>query len=255
MENFLYDEIFKLEQEHWWFCAKRKIVLSVIQKYLPLTCGDLSVCDFGCGCGMMLMDLSKAGYKAIGLDSNNLALEYCRKRNAEVFYAEMTKKTPLQDSSIQCVTLLDALEHIEDEKKVLSEIIRVLKPGGIVVCTVPAYQWLWTKRDDFHHHKRRYQKSELVKLFESFGGFEILQKSYINCFLFPLALTERTIKKIFPPESHGDLTIPGFGINSLLKTIFASERLLINNNTSLPFGLSVLLTARKKLDDGRSKSI
>jgi len=248
MENYLYDEIFRLEQEHWWFCAKRKIVLSIIQKFFPLNGEkkDLSICDLGCGCGMMLMDISKAGYNAIGLDSNNLALEYCRKRGAEVFYAEMTQKIPLPDSSIQCVTLLDVLEHIDEEQKVLSEIIRILKPGGIAICTVPAYSWLWTKRDDYHHHKRRYQKKQLSKLFEDFPQFKIVLESYINCFLFPLALFERIIKKMFPPDSVGDLTIPKFGLNHLLKTVFASERPIINNNLSLPFGLSILLVAQKK---------
>jgi SAM-dependent methyltransferase len=252
MENYLYDEIFKLEQDHWWFCAKRKIVLSIIQKYLPLNSErkDLGVCDLGCGCGMMLMDISKTGYSVIGLDSSNLAIEYCRKRGAEVFYAEMTQKIPLSDNSVQCITLLDVLEHVEDEQKVLSEIIRILKPGGIVICTVPAYSWLWTKRDDFHHHKRRYQKKGLLKLFNYFPEFEIILESYINCFLFLPALFERIIKKMFPPDSHGDLTIPRFGLNRLLKSIFASERFIVNRNLSLPFGLSIILVARKELTAG-----
>jgi len=253
MENYLYDEIFKLEQKHWWFCAKRKIVLSIIQKFLPLNGKkkDLSICDLGCGCGMMLIEISKAGYNAIGIDSNNLAIEYCRKRDVEVFCAELTQKIPLPDSSIQCVTLLDVLEHIDGEQKVLSEVMRILKPGGIAICTVPAYGWLWTKRDNFHHHKRRYQKEQLSKLFEYFPQFTIILESYINCFLFPLALFERTIRKIFPPDSPGDLTIPGFGLNRLLETIFASERFIINNNLSLPFGLSILLAARKMPFSGK----
>jgi SAM-dependent methyltransferase len=248
MEGHLYDEIFKLEQEHWWFYAKRKIVLSIIQKYLPSNNPkkDLSICDLGCGCGMTLMDISDMGYNAIGLDSNEIALEYCRKRGVRVFPSEISKKIQLPDNSVEGAILLDVLEHIEDEKKVLSEVIRILKPAGITICTVPAYSWLWTKRDNFHHHKRRYQKKELLKLFECFPEFEIVLGSYINSFLFPIALLGRILRKMFPLNSPGDLYIPKFGMNYLLKAIFSSERFIINSNLSFPFGLSILLVARKR---------
>ncbi|HBG26852.1 MAG: hypothetical protein A2Y10_07700 [Planctomycetes bacterium GWF2_41_51] len=247
MESYLYDEIFKMEQKHWWFCAKRKIVLSLIKKYLPLNSPekDIKVYDLGCGCGMMLMDLSKCGYNALGFESNNLALEYCRKRGVKAFNSEITQKIELNDNSADCVTLLDVLEHVEDEKKVLSEVFRILKPGGLLICTVPAYQWLWTRRDEFHHHKKRYNKNDIIKLFKSFSQCNVILASYINCFLFPIALCERFIRKKFSPSASGDLSLPKFGINAILKNIFSLERFFLKNNISLPFGLSVIAIIQK----------
>jgi 2-polyprenyl-3-methyl-5-hydroxy-6-metoxy-1,4-benzoquinol methylase len=172
---------------------------------------DINIYDFGCGCGMMLMDLFKAGYTVLGIDSNALALDYCRKRGVNALEAEISQRVPWPDASADCITMLDVLEHVDDEVKVLTEAKRMLKPEGVLIATVPAYPWLWTERDEFHHHKRRYLKNELVTLFEHFSEFEIITCSYINCFLFPLALFERLYRKFFLTKRPGDLKIPRFG--------------------------------------------
>jgi len=249
MDAALYDEMYQLEQTYWWFAAKRKIVLSILKELLVENQKGLykpRICDLGCGCGMMLTEIINAGFEAVGIDSNDLALKYCSRRGVAAVKGEIGE-IPFPDSDVDAALLLDVLEHLSDEKAAIAEAVRILKPGGLLVCTVPAYSWLWTQRDVFHHHKRRYNLTGLLNIFRLFGDIEIIRATYMNTFLFPLAVVERLVKKLMPPGGKPtDLRIPPLGLNQLLKTIFAGERIPITMGIRLPFGLSILAVIRKR---------
>jgi len=244
MDKALYEEMYRLEKRHWWFAAKRQIVFSILRKYFPVNKnGDnlnYSVCDLGCGCGITLSELKEIGYNVSGVDSNQLALNYCKARGVKAGYGKLDNRLELDSNSVDAVLLLDVLEHIDDESKALKEALRVLKPNGILICTVPAYQRLWTKRDVHHHHKRRYSRKKLMRVLE-LPYVRIKMITYINTFLFPFALAERLLRKfIFVKSSPGDVVLPPSWLNAGLKNIFALERFIINVGISLPFGLSLL---------------
>ena len=245
MDEALYDEMFRLERSHWWFAARRTIVLALLSKLLPV--GSRRIYDIGCGCGMMLSDLTALGYDAVGIDSDPSALEYCKNRGVQAIEGTIPGRSNLPPRSADAILLLDVLEHIDDDGDALNEAMELLVPGGVAICTVPAYRWLWTARDKFHHHKRRYAKSAFAELLASGPNRKIEMISYMNTFLFPPALIRRLTDKILPQgKTPGDLNIPPLGINSVLKGIFAAERFFLTRRLTLPFGLSLIAVLRKK---------
>ena len=246
MEHALYDEMFSQETRHWWFLARRTIILSILKRYLDKTSNDISACkvlDVGCGCGANLAELSRL-CNATGIEPSFEGLSYCRQRQLHVTKGSLPDNLPVPEEFFDAVLLIDVLEHIDDDCASVSKIHNLLKPDGILLITVPAYQWLYTARDYMHHHKRRYSKKQLHELILS-QGFSKEIESYYNFWLFPLACMERISKKILGMDKQEtDLVVPPAPINNLMRLIFQSERFLLPY-INLPFGLSLIGVYRK----------
>ena len=249
METALYEELFRLEAVHWWCSAKRHIVLSVLQRFLSADKNPpagKNICDVGCGCGMMLLELKRHSYNPVGIDDSDYALEYCKSRGVSALRGSLPDAPPVMlNGKMDAVLLLDVLEHVYDDRSAILAAYQLLRPGGIIICTVPAYPWLWTKRDEFHHHKRRYSMNNFLEMLRCPGG-QIILASFMNTFLFPIALAGRLTAKLLPERKKTtDLSVPPFGLNKVLKNIFAAERHLLTNRIVLPFGLSLIGVVRK----------
>jgi SAM-dependent methyltransferase len=241
MDEALYDEIFLLESRHWWFRSKRRIVRALLRRHLTPEAGHSSrVCDIGCGCGMMLLDLRAAGYEAVGVDESPRALDYCRRRGVEVMQGSLPDGLPLAPASVDAALLLDVLEHVDDDRASLRAALETVRPGGIVIATVPAYRFLWTRRDEFHHHNRRYGRAQFRDVLGAHQRGRILLLSYMNTVLFPMALAERLIRRIVPEKKAATLRLPWAPINRALEASFASERFLLSRGIPLPWGLSLV---------------
>ena len=248
MDKAVYEEMFQLEMRHWWFAAKRRIVLALLERHLRLDRkGKRSrVADVGCGCGMMLIDLIASRYDAVGVDTSDLALQFCRARNVPVVRGDLQREILLPAGSVDAVLMLDVLEHIENDKEAWRVAVELTKPGGIIICTVPAYRWLWAPRDKFHHHKRRYSREEFLDVLRSASNTEIQLISFMNTFLFPLALIGRLIEKAFGRRDRPtDLSIPPLGLNQALRAAFQTERYFLSRGISFPYGLSLVAAVRK----------
>ena len=141
--------------------------------------------------------------------------------------------------------LLDVLEHIDDDSGSLSAVRSLMSNNGVILITVPAFQWLWSEHDVVHHHRRRYSKENLKEKLD-LCGFKVKYISYFNTLLFPFALAERIKQRIFPPHVTKVLKLPNRKINYLLEKIFSMEVNFINK-ISLPFGLSLLVVAEKNM--------
>jgi hypothetical protein len=139
---------------------------------------------------------------------------------------------------------LDVLEHVEDDRGTLVTTHRLLREGGKLLITVPAFPSLWSPLDVMLHHKRRYTPTQLKEVVTA-AGFSILHQTYFNTLLFPVALVRRVAARVTHNESMGDLEIPGKTLNSVLRKIFELEKPLIPK-VSFPFGLSLLCWAEKK---------
>jgi len=247
MDEALYDEIFLLESRHWWFRAKRRIVRALLRHHLPSrTEAPLRVCDVGCGCGMMLLDLHAAGYEAVGVDDSPKALDYCRRRGALVTQGTLPDGLPLPPASVDAALLLDVLEHVEDDGASLRAVLEIVRPGGIVIATVPAYRFLWTRRDEFHHHKRRYGARQFREVLGAHPRGRIVLLSFMNTVLFPMALAERLIRRVWPEKKAATLRLPWAPINRALEASFASERFLLSRGIPLPWGLSLVGVVRRE---------
>jgi len=243
MENKIFQKMLKLESSHWWFVARRKIIQKAINNLdLPR---NIRILDAGCGNGDNLSLLSTFG-DLVAFEKNEYALKTAKsKKIGEIYKAELPDKLPnTVKTNFDLIVLLDVLEHIDDDSKSLTTVRKLMNNKGIILITVPAFQWLWSEHDVIHHHKRRYSKSELREKLDS-SGFRIKYISYFNTLLFPFALVERIGQKIFSPSNPEILELPNSKINFLLEKIFSLEAIFMNK-ISLPFGLSLVAIAEKK---------
>ena len=134
----------------------------------------------------------------------------------------------------------DVIEHIDDDQAALASVASRLKPGGRLVMTVPAHQWMWSAHDVVNHHKRRYSKRALKRLIEG-SPLRLEAMGYFNSFLFPLAVAERLSSKV-RGKDEADLTVPAAPLNAALERVFAAERHLVGR-LPLPPGLSLFAVA------------
>jgi SAM-dependent methyltransferase len=242
MENELFDEMYKVETQHWWFVARRKIIESVILK-LDLA-KDSHILDAGCGNGDNLELLSNYG-DVIAMDTDDNALVNARARHiGKVLKGELPGNLPesiRKDNDL--IVILDVLEHIDDDAGSLAVLRNCVKDNGKLIITVPAYQCLLSNHDKLHHHKRRYTAKYLKKLIED-NGWKVDYISYFNTFLFPLALIDRVKQIVFPPTKDNILNVPHKIINCFLEKIFSFESSLIGKFI-FPFGLSIMVIAKK----------
>jgi SAM-dependent methyltransferase len=141
------------------------------------------------------------------------------------------------------VGAFDVIEHIDDDKAALASIASRLKPGGKLVMTVPAHQWMWSAHDVVNHHKRRYSKSALKQLIAA-SPLRLDALGYFNSLLFPVAVAERLSSKI-RGKDEADLSVPAGPINAALEGVFAAERQLVGR-LPLPPGLSLFAVASAK---------
>ncbi|MCX8072608.1 MAG: class I SAM-dependent methyltransferase [Candidatus Binatia bacterium] len=244
MEQAFYEEYAQIEAVHWWFEGRRAIFHALLSR-LPLQREALLV-DLGCGTGANLAFLSRYG-RVIGLDWGAAAARYSRQRTSLPVLRGDVQALPLRSGSVDLVTAFDLIEHIDDDKSCVAEMARVVRPGGYVLVTVPAFPWMWGRQDVINHHKRRYRAKELVHLFDV-TGLEIRRLTYLNTFLFPVVAAVRIARRIVP-ERNGELvsdfsmTKPG-RLNDFLAKLFSLEAPLIAR-MNLPVGVSLLCLAQR----------
>lgn len=242
MDSSLYQQMRDLEDRHWWFQGRRSIVASLMKaNNMP---AGAKILDLGCGTGGNLAMLSQFG-DVLGAELDEQAAQLANERGiAPVVRGKLPDALPLEAGAFQCVTLLDVLEHIEDDRATLNAVNALLAPGGELLLTVPAFQFLWGPHDEAHHHQRRYRAHQLQELLQG-AGFEISKLSYCNTWLFPVAALVRLVRKCLPKGGAGtELALPPAPINALLASLFASERFLLSF-MNLPFGISLVAKAKK----------
>jgi SAM-dependent methyltransferase len=252
MEENAYRQFRDLERSHWWFRGRHAIFRTVLQRrVVPLLgAGPVRALDLGCGVGGHLKMLRALG-EPVGVDLEADAARACLRRGfPRVVEADGTK-LPFGDGAFDLVTAFDAVEHIPDDAAALAECRRVLRPGGVLFLSGPAYQFLYTHQDRVVHHCRRYTLGSLFRLFAN-AGFRVEHASYINAILFPgilpVLLLTRLRQKIRPPDpgdqrSNASIWFPKW-LDALLRRIFAFERHVVSR-VQLPFGHSLIVVGRK----------
>ena len=236
MEAAEYDRMAKVEERHWWFRARLAVVRTFLKRYVPPGIG----LDCSCGTGMTLKSLQP--WVQMGADLHGSALKHSRARGLPRLMQADLRKLPLAEGSLDVVTSLDTLEHIEEDEQALAEIFRVLKPGGYGLFTVPAHPWMFSAHDRALHHVRRYRRGEFRQKVSA-AGFEIRKYRYINTALFPLVALVRLVSRGEGTKSDTE-KVPAGAINFALYAAFASEKFLLPWIPSL-WGVSLLCLARK----------
>lgn len=230
------------EAEHWWFRAKADIVINQLENVVGSIRGK-TILDIGCGTGYMMKRLKELGAHVYGVDMSEAAARFAQEKVCSDVRVGEAENIPFPDHSFDIVLALDVIEHVDDDSKAVREAFRVLKQGGIMIATVPAFMFLWSKQDERLHHKRRYRKSEFLRLFNS--DFEIRKLTYYNTLLFPPIAGVRFAQKLFPIFGEKDeVEVTGAFTNSVLYKIFGFEKHLVNR-LQLPFGVSLIGVMRK----------
>lgn len=242
MERQEYLKAFRLEECNWWYAARRSLVILLLEKHLKSK--KPGILELGCGSGKTIEELSSQGFECTGLDSSSEAVAFCKKRNIKAL-----KKDALEmsfGSEFGAVLALDLLEHVGDGRALLKKAFQVLKNGGLLVVTVPAFGFLWGPHDILCHHKRRYRKTGLVNALQE-AGFKVEFSSYWNFSFFVPSAIAKLLKRAFSgKKAKSDLfRLPG-PVNSAMRLVLSVENRLLLAGIPMPFGTSVICVARKK---------
>lgn len=193
----------------------------------------------------MLTYLARFG-NAEGVDIDAEAVGYCHDRGLQQVTQSAADSLPFDNDTFELVTALDVIEHIDDDLGALREIRRVLRPGGRLLLTVPAYRFLWGRQDEINLHKRRYVALEVRKRLQS-AGFDVQRLTYMNTLLFPAIAAIRLIRHVLPApaEPPSDFAFPApRPLNVLLSAVFGAERYVLSR-FDIPFGVSILALAQR----------
>ena len=244
MDPSVYDEMLEQENAHWWFLTRRRIIKTVLQRLKLPT--KATILDAGCGSGGNLPMLSGLGV-LYAFEMNDKARAHAKNRQlATIEAGRLPDAIPFPGQTFDLITLFDVLEHVEDDNAALSSLVDRLKPGGVLCINVPAHQWLFVRHDRLHHHFRRYGRSELISKVKA-AGLDVEFISYWNFLLFPVAVIARLLDGLGIPKNDTiGAKMPSNFINRLLYILASSERLLLPY-VRLPFGLSLLILAKKDL--------
>lgn len=241
-----YLKLDQLEKEHWFYAGKREIVRYWIYKMQPPR-PDSVLVDCGAGTGQFAAEMS-AFCRVLAVDDHDesLAIAASKLGSSSVTRGSATA-LPLLDKSTDYLTALDVLEHVADDKGAMQEFARVLKPGGILIITVPALPALWSDWDVSLHHFRRYGRKGWLELIDH-ADFTVEHWNFVNVLALPLVYLSRKFRAIVPTQHRAEDSIPPGWLNALLKKSFTS--LACQERIHFPTGVGLLGVLRRAAEGG-----
>lgn len=240
MDRAVYERMKQLQQDHWWFRGRRAVLRSLLMD-IPLAAQG-RILEVGCGPGANIELLRQFGEVA-ALEPDADCRAYVASRyGMEVATGSLPHDIPFEPSEFDLICAFDVVEHVEDDRAALDALARLLRPGGWLLTTVPAYPSLWSAHDVAHHHKRRYRRAQYVSLHREVG-LMLTKVTHFNTLLLPLAVGQRVLKRVTGGQTADDALPPAL-LNELLARIFAAEAGLVRR-MQLPAGLSLAVLARR----------
>jgi SAM-dependent methyltransferase len=245
----------RIEQDHWWFVARRQIVARILRKVVPPN-QNKTIIDVGCGTGGNIASLA-GEYRCVGIDTTPDAIELARKRFGDVHNVHYVLgafpaglEGYLQTAS--AITCMDVIEHVEDDLGFVKMLVDAAPAGSHLLLTVPADMSLWSQHDVTNGHHRRYDRDTFAKVW---SGLPVTVRllSYFNSRLYPVvkAMRWRANRR---NASHGadgtDFKQSSRPVNWLLKSVFLGEsgklvKLMDSDREPYRGGVSLIAVLRK----------
>jgi SAM-dependent methyltransferase len=242
MDRIVYERMAAHDTTHWWYRARRDILADYLTRWGGLP-KDARILEIGCGTGHNLPMLAQFGeIDAIEIDETAGA-KASERLGKPVGTSPLPELVGVEPGSYDLVAVLDVIEHVEDDVAALKAIATALKPGGKILITVPAHQWMWSAHDVVNHHKRRYSKVGFEALLAK-AGLQGSKLGYFNSLLFPVAVAARFAGKLMGKDDSDD-SPPPKPLNTLFEGIFRLERHMVGR-VPLPPGLSLIALASVK---------
>ncbi|MBI5583956.1 MAG: class I SAM-dependent methyltransferase [Deltaproteobacteria bacterium] len=247
MQETEYDTMYRLEDNHWWFQAKRNYVRRILDIYIGRDKGR--ILDLGCGTGRMLALLKTYG-RVFGVDYHDRACRFsCRRTGPRIVRGD-ANRLPFKPGSFELVSAFDLLYHqgILDDEQVIGQVHELLADGGYFLVTDSAWDFLKSRHDLAVMTRHRYTVGELAGKMEK-HRFEILKKTYLYGLTFPLVAASRLWDKLRlgrgPLEVRSDLKETGPRLNALVRRVLSWEARLIER-VNIPCGSSLMILGRKR---------
>lgn len=236
-----------VEDESFWVRSRVRMLRDEI---LTIAGGrPARLLEIGCGTGTLLRSLRGVdGLELVGSEAYLRGLQSAIRRGPGVDFIQLDATRIPFDSEFDIVGAFDVIEHVDDDEGVLRGIRRALRPGGRLLLTVPQHRFLWSRLDELVHHKRRYERRELVGKLRGVG-FEV---DYVTSFvfaLFPFLLVSRLLDRgPRGADERADLDrrvrFPRW-MNRLFDHVMRIDEALVRRRWSLPFGGSLFVAARR----------
>lgn len=237
-----YRDLAEVEDSMWYFHALNRRMLMPLAE---LVGREADVLDAGCGTGGLIKALQQREkrWRITGLDYSPVACDFARQRTSVPIVQGSIEALPFDNGRFDALLSADVISQIDDGSKAIREFARVLRPGGILVINVAAYQWMWSYHDDLMDTRHRFRRSELADLLEQ-NGLDVSVSSYANLLIFPLILARR--KLFVPANPSSDVKPYPPLIESFCGTMASLEFAALRRGIALPAGNSVFVAARRR---------
>jgi len=241
MDDAAIDEMSAFEDHHWWFVGKRLLVSALLGDRLDRP--GLRILDVGCGTGGVLAHL-RARAATVGVDRSVQALRHSSRRGVAAVACADMDRLPFARARFDLVLMLDVLEHFEDDEAVVAGVRPLLRPGGALLVSVPAFQALFSEHDAALQHMRRYSTARLRRVLEA-GGYTIRRLTYTNVVALPPAALVRGLLPRLGIRGGGgtDFREHAPWVNRLLINTYRLEAAALRRLGRLPPGLSIAAVA------------
>ncbi|MDC3958609.1 class I SAM-dependent methyltransferase [Polyangium jinanense] len=243
MDRSAYDALFALEKDHFWRVARRTLLLEILEKELPAR-RPLRLLDVGGASSLITREMRRYG-EVIMVEPDAQTAAFARDElGYDARVGSLPDALPVE-GTFDGITLLDVLEHLDEEVPALLALKRLLRPDGLLLVTVPALPFLWSSHDVSVHHRRRYVRHTLLEALRA-GGFEAERISYFTSLLLPVLAAQRIgdrLRRGVPEKAHYRVAPPPAPINAAFGAVMDLERALLRR-FDMPIGSSLVAICR-----------